>query len=404
MAVPKYSVVLPCLNGADTLRTTLPSMLSIDRDDVEWVVSNNRSDDGTEELLRAYSASDDRLRIVTPERRLPAGSNLEFAYAHAQGDWQGHLGDDDVLFPSRFDVLDHLVADTGASVVRGRFVGYWWPEYLDKAKANTLDEARFSGSVQVDAGREMARELLNTNCVPGGGSWVVRREVIEHVRSRCGRFSTPVHVEFFAMRAACALAERVAAIDVPLWVLGRHPHSSGTQALRPKEESDGERWDWSFERPEPWRHCPFSYRGYHAISLDAAMTVKAALPEMLGDVEFRWLYWSYGALAELHTLVDNGQAPPVLLEELGGALCSLPQEAGMHWRLVWPFVKHREPRRLLLLARSLLERAAESVTSVADRTDRLGWDDGLRGDRVGIGCIADVPGWIESRYPSLFRA
>ncbi len=47
MPCPKYSTVLPTLNGAETLSVTVPEMLKIDRDDFELVISNNQSDDNT---------------------------------------------------------------------------------------------------------------------------------------------------------------------------------------------------------------------------------------------------------------------------------------------------------------------------------------------------------------------
>jgi glycosyltransferase involved in cell wall biosynthesis len=37
MPSPKYSIVLPTLNGAETLAVTVPEMLKIDRDDFELV-------------------------------------------------------------------------------------------------------------------------------------------------------------------------------------------------------------------------------------------------------------------------------------------------------------------------------------------------------------------------------
>ena len=43
----KYSIVLPTLNGGDYLKEVIKKYLKFTRDDVEFIVSDNLSDDGT---------------------------------------------------------------------------------------------------------------------------------------------------------------------------------------------------------------------------------------------------------------------------------------------------------------------------------------------------------------------
>ena len=130
--MPKYSIVLPTLNGRETLAIVLPAMLrEISRPDVEWVVSDNRSDDGGYEWLLKLATTDRRLRVVRPAHRLCIGEHLEFTYRFAKGEWLCHIGDDDLLLPNRFEILDRVIDQTGADIIRGRFLRYLWPGYPD---------------------------------------------------------------------------------------------------------------------------------------------------------------------------------------------------------------------------------------------------------------------------------
>jgi len=399
MSGPKYSIIIPTLNGARTLSVTLPEMLKLDRDDVEWVISNNHSDDDTEDVVARFG--DARLRLVRPPERLPIGRHLEFAYLQASGTWLGHLGDDDHLLPSRFRILDGVIADTGAQVVRGEFVRYFWPDFPNSELANTIEAASFSGRTDVETGRDVAARWTNQRFVHGGGSWVVHRSIVEEARRRCGHFSSAQHLEFLAMRIACALAPTVALVGLPIWVLARHAKSAGSQAWRPKGESPVTDWDWSFEDPDPWRYCPFQYKGYTTLTLDAALTARACLPEILGDVRVNWPYWIDEVRADLERMIENRQLPAEARAVFPRGLRALSVRE--RWR--WWLHRHRRTDRIVTALYRLIrcrkaphrEGKAEPEPAIA-----FGWPRPLRGRDVGVKGITDVPAWVEASYPDHF--
>ena len=399
MCIRDSSIVLPTLNGVETLAVTLPAMLTIERDDVEWVVSNNHSDDNLGELIS--SLGDQRLRLVEPPERLPIGKHLEFAYQQARGEWQGHLGDDDLLFPSRFAVLDDVIASTKALLIRGENVRYHWPDFPDQDLANTLDGRRFDGRIDVERGSAFAARMLNEVIIHGGGSWIIHRSVIEKVRARCACFSSPQHVEFHAMRAGAALAPTVATILLPIYVLGRHAKSAAFQALGPKDKNIRSDWSWSFEDPDPWQYCPFQYKGYVSISLDAALMVQAKLPEVLGHDQINWDTWTIAARSDIEELIRNKQLPPDARGVWESGIRHLPSSVrGRVWL--------REHPRLLHIARRMYglahrPRTGQSAScSTAKATDCFGWPHRLRGDKVGIQGIVDVPRWVETTFHGFF--
>jgi glycosyltransferase involved in cell wall biosynthesis len=397
MSSPKYSIVLPTLNGAETLCVTVPEILKSDRDDFELIISNNHSDDNTKEIIESLLVNDPRLKLVEPPQRLPLGKHLDFAYQQAQGEWQGHLGDDDIIFPSRFDILDQVIASSNVQVIRGEYVRYHWPNFIEAKLANTLDGRTYTGKVIVKQGSELAKQLLNETIVYGGGSWVVHRDIINKVRERCGYFSSPQHVEFFAMRAACTISDRVALLDLPIWVIGRHSKSAGTQGLGKKRKNST--WDWSFEDPQHYEFFPFQYKGYVSISHDAALAVKTQFPEILGDTDINWLPLIDAVANDLKGLIENGQLPPEAEQIFAKGFRHLPLTVQAKWLILNKF----KLKRIVSKLYNLTNQKGQSFTADPKNSDGcFGWPHYLCGSHVGIESIVDVPKWVEHTFFGFF--
>lgn len=388
---PKYSIILPTLNGKRTLSVTLPAMLRIDRDDVEWVISENHSDDGSYQAIREIVADDERVRLVRPPERLPLGRHLEFAYQQAAGRWLSHIGDDDHLLPWRFELLDQVLDDVGddCGLLRGEYLRYSWPGYPEAATANSLDAARFDRSLELLSGPDLAADLLNRAHIHGGGAWVVRSDLASAVRRRCGSFASPQHVEFFAMRAAAAMSERVAILGLPLFILGRHTKSSGTQYFLPKGTSPDKTWNWSFEDPDRYRHSPFNWKSHSTLSLDAALAVQAEFAAELGDVSIDWRAWGKRIHSEMMRLVAYRQLPPRARQEFLSSVAALPAGASLLWR--W--------RTLRLMVSSWLRRADSPherfVDDVAVTPEQIELPGRIAGSPRRFQSILEVPRWLE---------
>ena len=95
--IPKVSVVIPTYNRAGFLREALGSALSQDYGNIEVVVSDNASSDGTPATMEEY-AGDKRVRYFRNERNIGMYPNQRRAlFDHASGDWAIMLDDDDYL-------------------------------------------------------------------------------------------------------------------------------------------------------------------------------------------------------------------------------------------------------------------------------------------------------------------
>jgi hypothetical protein len=118
---PSVSVAIPTFNRRRTLARAVESALAQTHEDLEVVVSDNASDDGTTELLRELARSDGRLRVVRQPANRGMVANLEAAARLAQGDHLMLLADDDWLDPACVETaLAALAATPGAAGALGR--------------------------------------------------------------------------------------------------------------------------------------------------------------------------------------------------------------------------------------------------------------------------------------------
>jgi glycosyltransferase involved in cell wall biosynthesis len=94
------SVCLPVRNGVDRIGVVVKSVLAQDHKNLELIISDNASTDGTEELCRALAAADPRIRYHRQPRNMGLLNNFIKAMELARGTYLRWLGDDDWLEPN----------------------------------------------------------------------------------------------------------------------------------------------------------------------------------------------------------------------------------------------------------------------------------------------------------------
>ncbi len=96
---PTVSVAIPTYNRADKLRRAVWSALGQTHGNLEVVVSDNASTDGTSGLLSELAAADERVRVVRQPVNRGMVANLDAVARLAEGEHVMLLSDDDWLAP-----------------------------------------------------------------------------------------------------------------------------------------------------------------------------------------------------------------------------------------------------------------------------------------------------------------
>lgn len=121
----KISIVIPTRERSQYLRHSVQTALQIDDANVEIVVSDNASSDGTQELIHEFD--DPRLVYVNTGTRMSMRENFEYAFQATTGEYLVFFGDDDGILPRQFKFLRQLLetyTPDGLSWIKST---YGWP-------------------------------------------------------------------------------------------------------------------------------------------------------------------------------------------------------------------------------------------------------------------------------------
>lgn len=100
MTLPLVTVAICTYNGERYLAGTLDSVLAQTYQNMEVVIIDDGSRDGTVAIIKKYAERDSRIRFFIRENAgLPASRN--FAFSKALGEWIAIIDQDDLCYPER---------------------------------------------------------------------------------------------------------------------------------------------------------------------------------------------------------------------------------------------------------------------------------------------------------------
>lgn len=126
MRIPLVSVVLPTHNRATFLRHAINSVLEQTERNIELIVVDDASIDGTSDLLNQLVNSDCRIKILRNSESLGGGGARNVGIAASSGEWIAFLDDDDEWVETKLRCqLDKLNACPSAVACSCNFQQYF---------------------------------------------------------------------------------------------------------------------------------------------------------------------------------------------------------------------------------------------------------------------------------------
>ena len=104
---PKISIVTPSFNQGRFLEHTMRSVLSQDYSNLEYIVIDGGSTDGSVEIIKRYA---DRLSFWTSESDHGHGDALNKGFARSSGEIMAWINSDDMYLPWTFQVVAEIFA------------------------------------------------------------------------------------------------------------------------------------------------------------------------------------------------------------------------------------------------------------------------------------------------------
>ena len=129
---PRFTIITPTWNQAEYIRDTIESVLNQTRRDLEYIIVDNCSDDGTQQIVEEYMKKDSRI-IYVREPDHGQAEAINKGLKRAKGEIVAWLNSDDIYMD------DHVLARVDKAFYRhaeaGLVVGDAW--YCDKNKKLT---------------------------------------------------------------------------------------------------------------------------------------------------------------------------------------------------------------------------------------------------------------------------
>ena len=129
--IPRVSAVVPAYNAAPWIRRALLSLTKQTFANIEIIVIDDGSTDGTREIIAKVAASDARIRYgFRPHEGISAAAN--FALSIARGEYVARLDADDITVPHRVALeVAFMDAHPEVGVVGGQMI---WIDETDRKR------------------------------------------------------------------------------------------------------------------------------------------------------------------------------------------------------------------------------------------------------------------------------
>jgi GT2 family glycosyltransferase len=211
------SYVVPSHNRREALNRNLPALLELEDVLEVIVVIDQRSSDGTEEMIDSEFGDDERVRLIRqPGNGLSRARNVGCRLA--RGEWIV-ISDDDLRYPSDYGpTLKRIAEEQGADIV-----GAPWLNISDKDldAAFAAAKARRSGVPTIDDHSVIPAHELETPFMPAPA--LINRRVFQRVQfdEEYGNTGWRDETDFFiqAMRSGfrCILSPATAMYQLEQW-------------------------------------------------------------------------------------------------------------------------------------------------------------------------------------------
>jgi glycosyltransferase involved in cell wall biosynthesis len=221
MRNPRFSVVIPTRERANTLRYTLSTCLDQTFDDYEIIVCDNCSSPETKAVVDSFASP--RIVYHRSPKRLCMGDNWNLAYGLTRGEYVTFIGDDDGLMPYAFSQIDGLIRAHGLKALTWSCGVYSWPNVPRRDLANYLQLCTLRKQNWFE-GRQAIKDAISGRLaapiLPNIYHGLVAREILEKIRNRAGYVFAGYAPDTYTNFAVAYLVERYLHVSVPMSLSG----------------------------------------------------------------------------------------------------------------------------------------------------------------------------------------
>ena len=169
------SVIIPLYNAKDYFKFTVDSVLNQTHKNIEVVIVDDCSTDGSLELCRELYGSDERVRIFKQEKNGGPGAARNRGIQEAQGEYVLFSDSDDAILPDTIEKMYEAAKKYNADVVNNTKIWYPLPDEEGNMPLNLIDDSvkMFCNDIDRNAYTEVT--LLSEDFDSRLEDWINRR-------------------------------------------------------------------------------------------------------------------------------------------------------------------------------------------------------------------------------------
>lgn len=218
---PRVSIGLPVYNGENFLRCALESILAQNYTDFEVIISDNASEDATQEICQSFAEKDQRIRYYRNPTNLGLFKNFNQVFELSKGKYFQWMAHDDLLAPEFLSKTVPILDKDDTIVI------CYAQEIQVDVEGKPIGMLGYPSRANSEITRERLRDVLFVPPVSVSG--LIRSEALRKTR---------LHLEFIGSdwNLALELALLGRFYEVPERLYLRRSHPQESIKLFPKHE------------------------------------------------------------------------------------------------------------------------------------------------------------------------
>lgn len=117
MKLHKISIGLPVYNGEKYLTDAIESILSQTYEDIELIICDNASTDGTRDICEEFKKYDNRIKYKRNHNNIGAANNFNLAFRYAQGKYFRWMAHDDICAPTYLEECEKVLTQDDSIIL-----------------------------------------------------------------------------------------------------------------------------------------------------------------------------------------------------------------------------------------------------------------------------------------------
>lgn len=219
---PKVTVIMYVKNGAPYFRRALNSVMEQTLQEIEVLIVDGGSTDGTLEIAKETADMDDRVRILSCSQG-SVGAQFNLGVREAKGEYIGIVESDDYILPGMYETEYRYAKEKGCDVLRAD--NYIFFE-LDRQEVKIRTKVSQDRTVY---GRELKAGRDDEHMQIGGSYWtgLYRREYLLEKKICMNESKGAAYQDFGFLFLASAMAESLYFLDDAFYCYRKdNPNSS----------------------------------------------------------------------------------------------------------------------------------------------------------------------------------